>query len=104
VHDVSGAGLAGALAEMVAVAGVGASVIELESHAELFSEFPGRLVVATSDVESLRARAHDAGVPLLEIGFATGDRLVIGSAIDLRIKEITERRQGALERALAAAL
>jgi phosphoribosylformylglycinamidine synthase II len=104
VHDVSGAGLAGALAEMVAVAGVGASVIELESHAELFSEFPGRFVVATSDVESLRARAHDAGVPLLEIGFATGDRLVIGSAIDLRIKEITERRQGALERALAAAL
>ncbi|MFY9782462.1 MAG: phosphoribosylformylglycinamidine synthase subunit PurL [Acidimicrobiales bacterium] len=104
VHDVSGGGLAAALAEMAAVAGVGASVKELESHGELFSEFPGRFVVATNDVEAFAARAHVAGALLAELGYATGDRLVIGSSIDLRVGEIASRRRGALEEALAAAL
>jgi phosphoribosylformylglycinamidine synthase len=104
VHDVSGGGLASALAEMTAVAGVGASIKELESHAELFSEFPGRFVMATSDIEALSNRARAAGVPLFELGVATGNRLVIGSMIDLSVTEIAARRSGALEDALAAAL
>ena len=104
VHDVSGGGLAGALAEMTAVAGVGASVKELESHAELFSEFPGRFVMATSDVEAFSDRARIAGVPIFELGVATGNRLIIGSMIDLSVTEIAARRRGALEGALAAAL
>ncbi|MGB7651680.1 MAG: phosphoribosylformylglycinamidine synthase subunit PurL [Acidimicrobiales bacterium] len=104
VHDVSGGGLAAALAEMAAVAGVGASVKELESHGELFSEFPGRFVVATNDVEAFAARAHVAGALLAELGYATGDRLVIGSSIDLRVGEIASRRRGALEEALASAV
>ena len=104
VHDVSGGGLACALAEMTAVAGVGASVKELEGHGELFSEFPGRFIVATRDAEAFSDRAHAAGVPVFELGVATGARLVIGSSIDLSVAEITSRRHGALEDALAAAL
>jgi phosphoribosylformylglycinamidine synthase len=104
VHDVSGGGLAAALAEMASVAGVGASVKELESHGELFSEFPGRFVVATSDVDAFAARVHASRVPMAELGYATGDRLVIGSTIDLRLGEITSKRRDALEDALAAAL
>jgi phosphoribosylformylglycinamidine synthase subunit PurL len=104
VHDVSGGGLASALAEMTAVAGVGASVKELESHAELFSEFPGRFIVATHDIEAFSSRARVAGVPIFELGVVTGNRLVIGSMIDLSVAEIAARRSGALEDALAAAL
>jgi phosphoribosylformylglycinamidine synthase len=104
VHDVSGGGLAAALAEMASVAGVGASVKELEGHGELFSEFPGRFVVATSDVDAFAARVHASRVPMAELGYATGDRLVIGSTIDLRLGEITSKRRDALEDALAAAL
>ncbi len=104
VHDVSGGGLACALAEMTAVAGVGASVKELEGHGELFSEFPGRFIVATRDAEAFSDRAHAAGVPVFELGVVTGARLVIGSSIDLSVAEITSRRHGALEDALAAAL
>jgi phosphoribosylformylglycinamidine synthase len=104
VHDVSGGGLASALAEMTAVAGVGASVKELESHAELFSEFPGRFIVATRDIEAFSSRARAAGVPIFELGVVTGNRLVIGSSIDLSVTEIAARRSGALEDALAAAL
>jgi len=40
VHDVGAGGLATALAEMVAVSQLGAGIVELEGHAELFSEFP----------------------------------------------------------------
>jgi phosphoribosylformylglycinamidine synthase len=104
VHDVSGGGLASALAEMTAVAGVGTSVKELESHAELFSEFPGRFVVATNDLEALKERALAAGVPIFELGVATGTRLIIGSLIDLPVREIASKRTGALETALVAAL
>jgi len=104
VHDVSGGGLASALAEMATVAGVGASIRELEHHAELFAEFPGRFVIATSNVEAFAARAHAVGVPLVELGYATGDRLVIGSVIDLRLGELSAKRRDALEDALAAAL
>ena len=42
VHDVSGGGLAVALAEMVARAAVGAVVGALDGHGELFSELPSR--------------------------------------------------------------
>jgi len=50
VHDVGSGGLALALAEMAAVTGYGAIVDELEGHGELFSEFPGRFVMATNDL------------------------------------------------------
>ena len=101
VHDVGAGGLAVALAEMVTASGVGASVEELSSHGELFSEFPGRFVMATSDVEGFLARARGAGVATSRLGTAEGDRLRIGSLVDLSRDEITRRRDGALVEALA---
>ena len=68
VHDVGGGGLAVALAEMVAVNGFGADVVELEGHGELFSEFPGRFVMATIDLAAFSARAELAGVPVAHLG------------------------------------
>ncbi|MBW4078406.1 MAG: phosphoribosylformylglycinamidine synthase subunit PurL [Acidobacteria bacterium] len=102
VHDVGGGGLATAIAEMAASNGVGASVIELTSHAELFSEFPGRFVMATNDVESFTTRAAAAGVDVVELGVIGGSQLTIGSMIELPVERIASRRSSALEDALAS--
>jgi len=100
VHDVGGGGLAGAIAEMVATTGLGVEVSQVGSHAELFSEFPGRFVMATSDVEAFEARAGSLAVSRL--GTVGGSRLVLGSWIDLSVDEVAKRRSGALEAALDA--
>jgi phosphoribosylformylglycinamidine synthase len=102
VHDVSGAGVAGALAEMVAASGVGANVMELEHHGELFSEFPGRFIMATSDLDAFSKRAQAFGVCVTTLGRCEGDRLRVGSLIDLSVAQIVERRRDALEEALGA--
>ena len=64
VHDVSGGGLAVALAEMAAAGGVGCT-LDLDDPAELFSELPSRIIVATADPEALSTRAAEAGVRAL---------------------------------------
>lgn len=103
VHDVLGGGLATALAEVVAVTKIGAVLEELQAHGELFSEFPGRFVVATNDVDSFANRATAAGVPVALLGTCGGGALVIGSTINLSAEEIVARREGALIDALDVA-
>ena len=100
VHDVSGGGLAVALAEMAAATTLGVSVAQLEGHGELFAEFPGRFVVATSDAGALASRAQAAGVPVTVLGVVGGTRLRLGTLVDLDVREMAEQRAGALERAL----
>ncbi|MGA7834142.1 MAG: phosphoribosylformylglycinamidine synthase subunit PurL [Acidimicrobiales bacterium] len=100
VHDVSGGGLATSLAEMVAVTKVGATLSELEEAGELFSEIPGRFIVATSDAAAFTRRADAAGVAVCRLGSVGGDALVIGSLIELSVAEIANRREGALVDAL----
>ncbi|HEY1761897.1 MAG TPA: phosphoribosylformylglycinamidine synthase subunit PurL [Acidimicrobiales bacterium] len=102
VHDVLGGGLVTAIAEMAAVTNIGAVLDEFEAHGELFSEFPGRFVVATSGVEAFARRAVAAGVPVAVLGTCGGDALIIGSTINLSVEEITARREGALVDALEA--
>ena len=100
VHDVGSGGLAVALAEMTAATRRGVNVGHLDSLGELFAEFPGRFVVATSDPEALVARAEAAGVRARSIGAVGGDRVTIGALIDLSVHEIAARREGALTGAL----
>ena len=100
VHDVGGGGLATALAEMVAATGLGLEVDEPVAHGELFSEFPGRFVVATSDASALGARSADAGVASVVLGRVGGDRFRIGGMVDLAVGDIERRRRDALEEAL----
>jgi phosphoribosylformylglycinamidine synthase len=102
VHDALGGGLATAIAEMVAVTQVGAVLSELEAHGELFSEIPGRFVMATSDLDALWRRAEVAGVPIALLGTCGGEALVIGSMINLSVDDITSRRDGALVDAIEA--
>ncbi len=102
VHDVGGGGLATAIAEMAATNGIGAKVIELTNHAELFSEFPGRFVMATSDPSAFMSRASAAGVEAVELGVIGGSELTIGARIELSVERIRAHRASALEDALAS--
>jgi len=100
VHDVSGGGLAAALAEMVASTGLGATTSPLRGRGEYFAEFPGRFVVATSDADALLARAAAAGVPAEVLGTVGGDALRLGDDVTLEVATISERRANALVNAL----
>ena len=101
VHDVASGGIAVALAEMVAVTGVGADIDELEGHGELFTEFPGRFLMATNDVDAFAARANNAGVAAVALGRVGGQALKIGTLIRLAVDDVATRRRGALESSLA---
>jgi hypothetical protein len=57
--------------------------------------------MATSDAEAFAARCAAAGVPILILGIAGGDRIKIGD-VDLDVSEIESRRRTALEEALAS--
>jgi phosphoribosylformylglycinamidine synthase len=103
VHDVGAGGIAVALAEVAAASGCGVSVPELDHFAELFSEFPGRFLVATFQPQLLARRARSAGVESVVLGVAGGNSLRLGSWIDLGIDEIAARRGSALTNALTPA-
>jgi phosphoribosylformylglycinamidine synthase len=89
-HDVSDGGLACALAEMAIAAGLGLEVdldplVELRGgsgESFLFGEGPGGIVLALPEgqAEALRQRAEAAGVEVLELGTAGGDRIQIAAA------------------------
>ncbi len=98
VHDVAGGGLAVALAEIASASAVGVRVEDVEA-AELFSEFPGRYVVATGDPEGLLARARAAGVAAEVLGVAGGERFHVGP-IDVAVELVARRRSDALIDAL----
>ncbi len=100
VHDVSAGGLAVALAEMAAASGVGLAWARPRGHAELFTEAPGRFVVATRDPAALTAAAAAAGVEASVLGTAGGGRLTLGELCDLAVGDLAERRASALPAAL----
>jgi phosphoribosylformylglycinamidine synthase len=103
VHDVSGGGLAVAVAEMATHGGSGC-VLEVSGAAELFTELPSRFVVATAAPDELCAQAAAAGVPAAVLGRAGGTRLVLGDAfdlVDLPLNDVQAAYEGNLTSALA---
>ena len=98
VHDVAGGGLAVALAEIASATAVGVRAEDVQAP-ELFSEFPGRYVVATGDPEGLLARARAAGVAAEVLGVAGGERFHVGP-IDVAVELVARRRSDALIDAL----
>ena len=95
VHDVSGGGLAVALAEMASAAGVGCT-LDLDDPAELFTEVPSRVVVATADPGSLCASAAEAGIPAAVLGPVAGDRLRLGGLVDVSVAAVHDAHEGNL--------
>jgi phosphoribosylformylglycinamidine synthase subunit PurL len=100
VHDVSGGGVAVALAEMAAAAGIGCVVDAISDAAELFTELPSRFVVATSSPDDLCSRAAALGVPTAVLGRAGGERVTLGPLLDLPVAALSETYEGNLALAL----
>jgi phosphoribosylformylglycinamidine synthase subunit PurL len=99
VHDVSGGGLAVTLAEMAAPGGVGCA-LEVAGPAELFTELPSRVVVATGAPDEVCARAAALGIPVVVLGRARGDRFRVGGLIDLPVAAVREAHDANLALAL----
>jgi phosphoribosylformylglycinamidine synthase subunit PurL len=100
VHDVSGGGLGLALAECAVASGLGCEVRGLDTHAQLFSESPGRVILGATDPHEILARAESTGVPARFLGHPGGDRLVVEGLVDVGVAEATAAWRHALPDAL----
>jgi phosphoribosylformylglycinamidine (FGAM) synthase-like enzyme len=100
IHDISGGGLALALAESALRSGVGCRVDGVADHAELFSESSSRVVLGTQRPDEVLAGAAAAGVPGRVIGSAGGDRIVVTGLLDIAVAEAAEAWRVALPGAL----
>jgi phosphoribosylformylglycinamidine synthase len=99
VHDVSGGGLAVALAEMAAAAASGCTAA-VDHAAELFTELPSRFVVATGDPDELIRRAAALGIPAAALGPVGGARCTMGDLVDLPVEALRKAHEGNLALAL----
>jgi phosphoribosylformylglycinamidine synthase len=90
IHDVSGGGLAVALAEMAVQGGVGCRVAGVADHRELFTEAPSRVVVCTTRHGELVSRAAEADVGFRVLGEAGGERLLFEGLVDLPVAQVTD--------------
>ena len=103
IHDVADGGLAGALAELVAGSGVGATVTGLDGHGELFGEAASRvlLCVSADQVAEVERRGLEVGVDIAVVGEAGGDRLVVDDLVDLAVADVVEAWRAPLPAAFA---
>lgn len=104
VHDVAEGGLGVALAEMAVRSGVGFRVARVAGHADLFSEAPSRVVacVAAHTTNEVQARAEQAGVPVAQLGLATGDVLSVKDLLEVPLAEATAAWRDRLPSTLGA--
>jgi len=103
-HDVSSGGLGACLAEMAIAADVGCTVARIADHGALFSEEPGRVVVAASaeNLAEVVSRAEAAGVPATRAGLATGDVLAVKGLFATPLADLTSHWKNRLPAALGA--
>ncbi len=107
IHDVSDGGLGVALAEMAVRGRVGFEVAgeAVASHTALFHEAPSRFVVcvAAGMVDEVGRRAAAAGLAVVHLGSAGGDRLVVGGLLDVALADAVAASERAIPSALAPA-
>jgi phosphoribosylformylglycinamidine synthase len=96
IHDVSGGGLAVALAELCVRSGIGVAVSGIDDHRELFFEGPSRVLVCTTRSHDLLAAAADAGVAFRVLGTTGGDRITVDGLVDLSVSEAQAAWRGRL--------
>ena len=104
-HDLSGGGLAIALAES-AIAGARGIKVELDAdHAVLFSETPSRCVVscAPTALQQLLGLASSAGVPASVLGSVSGPDIDLG-AFKVSLTEAREAFESVLSRTLSTTM
>jgi phosphoribosylformylglycinamidine synthase len=99
-HDVSGGGLAVALAECAVGGGTGFEVSGIADHRELFHEGPSRVVVCSNRPDDVLSAARRAGVAARVIGSAGGERMVVEGLLDIGLEDARESWRNALPAAL----
>ena len=104
-HDCSMGGLAVALALCTIQGNVGARCEvggEGRWDAVLFGEVQSRIVVSArpEDVERVREMARESGVPVTRLGVVGGERLQLGSDVDLPVGKLAETWRNGLTRAM----
>jgi phosphoribosylformylglycinamidine synthase len=102
VHDVSGGGLAVALAELASQTGIGATVSmttdDRRTDVRWFGESASRAVVAAapSQRSSIEHVASSAGISAMRIGTVGGDSLIVDQATPVTVAAIQAARAGGL--------
>jgi len=95
-HDLSDGGLAQALVESCLAGNVGARITPPgDPFVALFSESAGRAVVAVTDDRFERLCA-ERGLPVTELGLATGTTLEIDGAFDVPLDELRAAHEATL--------
>ncbi len=104
VHDVSTGGVGVALAEMAVRSGVGCNVARVADHRALFAEGPSRVIVGVAPemLANVVAMAEHAGVPVVRLGLATGDRLVVKGLLDVSLADARDAWRDRLPKALGS--
>ncbi len=91
-HDLSGGGLAVALAEMAMAGDMGAAIEpangDLPLHAWLFGEDQARYLLTVGDAESVLAAAAEAGVPAAVIGTTGAKELTLGKNETISVADL----------------
>lgn len=98
-HDCSEGGLAIALAESCIKGGKGAKIEikdKIRSDALLFGESQSRIIVSLNpkNLSSLQEIADKYQVPLLALGFVTGDELNINRLISIKVEQLEKVWKG----------
>ena len=93
VHDVSEAGIAGAVADMAMAAGIGAKLAHTGDpplHAWLFGEDQARYLIAADEAtaEIIRQNALEAGVPVEVAGIAGGTEITVNGGHGLDVARL----------------
>lgn len=102
VHDLSGGGIAVALAELACLSNCGATIdvttFDRRTDARWFGECASRAIVAAPPTQrsSIEQVAFTAGVPLIRIGAAGGDSLVLGGSAPVSLAELEAARSSGL--------
>jgi phosphoribosylformylglycinamidine synthase subunit PurL len=104
VHDVADGGIARTIGELVARSGRGARLGGIGNGDELFSEWPGRVVVCVdaSRLDAVRARAAAASVTLSDLGVVSGERLLVDGLVELAVDDVVDAYRDRLPSAMAA--
>lgn len=104
VHDVAGGGLGGAVVEMAAASGTGATLARIDGHGALFSEAPGRVIVAVhpDEMATVESLAAGEGVAVTRVGLAGGDRLSVKGLFDVAVDDVIARWRSVIPAALGS--
>ncbi len=98
VHDVSDGGLLVAVTEMALAGGIGVVMTEynapLPLHAVAFGEDQGRYIVASTQSDTIIARAEAAGIPVRIIGETGGEEISIAGEKPVPLQRAKDLHEG----------